>query len=99
MHLLGCLFALVLGVFFIGAMFIGSIINFVLSLLGIRKRVTDDAFGNFRTTGQSSTSYSQSKHEEQQRQQRSHDSQRTAGQQRGKIFEKNDSEYVDFEEV
>lgn len=98
MHFLGCLFALVLGVVFIGAMFIGSIINFVLSLLGIRKRVSNDAFGNYRTDGQSSANNGQS-HQEEQRHQRSQDSQRTAGQQRGKIFEKNDSEYVDFEEV
>lgn len=100
MHFLGCLFALALGIIFIGATFIGSIINFILSLFGIGKRVNDNAFGGYRSNGQSSANYGQTQNQQQEEQrQQSQRSQQTAGQQRGKIFEKNDSEYVDFEEV
>lgn len=103
MHFLGCLFALVLGLLFIGIMFVGSIIDAIFSLLGIKKRVTRTHFGGYSNTsgyGNSSgygnaSGYGQDQSERNDEQQQpSHQ-----GQQNKKIFEKNESEYVDFEEV
>lgn len=95
MHLLGCLFALVFGVFVIGAIFLGSIIDMIFSLLGIKKRVTRRNFRSYSERqsdyGPGQTGYGQRQHGQQQQQ--------SQGQQTRKIFEKDDSEYVDFEEV
>lgn len=93
MHFLGCLFALFLGVFIIGVTFIGSIIDFILSALGLKKRTnsTHSGFSSQRGFGSQ-----QSEFEEQQRQSRPEPSR---GQQKGKIFTKDESEYVDFEEI
>ena len=87
MHFLGCLFLLVLAVVMIGFAFLGTIINAILSLFGLNNRVKS------HTYNQSSR---QSDRQSASRQQ-SH--QQSAGRQNQKIFETDDSEYVDFEEI
>lgn len=101
MHFFGCLFALLLGIFFIAIAFIGNVIDLILSLLGLKKRIRPGAdFGGF---GGQRTSYgSQSSSDNQRSQQQAgqqHSDQQSTGRQTQKIFEKDDSEYVDFEEV
>lgn len=94
---LGCLFALLFGVVFIIFAFVGSIIDVVLRFLGIKR--TSNSFSGFGQQGGASQqsgfgqqqSSSQSDGRDQHRESR--------GQQTHKIFEKDDSEYVDFEEV
>lgn len=92
MHFLGCLFALILGILIFGLLAIGTIANFVLSLLGIKKP-SSTGFGGFGNQNGNRQSYGYSDREQGQTQSNS------SGQQNQKIFEKDDSEYVDFEEV
>lgn len=104
MHFLGCLFALVLGVIFIGVTFIGSIIDFILSLLGLNKRVTNNSFGGGfnsqqRSTRQGNTHQGNARQGDYGSQQQQSTSGSSRGQQKGKIFTKDESEYVDFEEI
>lgn len=87
MHFLGCLFLLVLAVVMIGFAFLGTIINAILSLFGLNNRVKSHTYNR---------SSRQSDRQSASRQQ-SH--QQSAGRQNQKIFEKDDSEYVDFEEI
>ena len=87
MHFLGCLFLLVLAVVMIGFAFLGTIINAILSLFGLNNRVKS------HTYNQSSRQSDRQESSQQQSQQQS------AGRQNQKIFEKDDSEYVDFEEI
>lgn len=97
MNLLGCFFALLLGILFIGLAFIGNVINVILSILGFKKRIDPTAGFGQQSGGAQQRSYGssqQSGNSQQQSQQASH-----TGQQTHKIFEKDDSEYVDFEEV
>ena len=102
MHLLGCLFALVFGVFVIGAIFLGSIIDMIFSLLGIKKRVTRRNFSSYSERqsdyGPGQTGYG-TRHDGYGQRQHGQQQQQSQGQQTRKIFEKDDSEYVDFEEV
>lgn len=101
---LGCLFALLFGVVFIIFAFIGTIIDVVLSFLGLKKRTT-----KFTGFGQQGGARQQNNYGRQQsaygQQQSSGQSdgyeqhRESRGQQTHKIFEKDDSEYVDFEEV
>lgn len=117
MHFFGCLFALFLGILFIGLAFVGSILNFVLSLLGFKKRVTgprgfggqqggfgsqQNGFGGFGSSNQRDDFESvdnSGRYGGSQSPNQSSKNQQTTGQQIHKIFEKDDSEYVDFEEV
>lgn len=99
MHFLGCLFALVLGVIFIGVTFIGSIIDFILSLLGLNKRVTNNSFGGGFNSQQRSTHQGNARQGDYGSQQQQSTSGSSRGQQKGKIFTKDESEYVDFEEI
>lgn len=108
---LGCLFALLFGVVFIIFAFIGTIIDVVLSFLGLKKRTT-----KFTGFGQQGGARQQNNYGRQQsaygQQQSGFSQQQSSGQSDGyeqhrefrgqqthKIFEKDDSEYVDFEEV
>lgn len=102
-NFLGCLFVLLLGIVIAAFAFLGGIINFILSLLGFKKRVNSDnrTSGAYNRQGSAygnGGAYSQGR---QQSDQSDYDGgqQRTTGQQTGKIFEKDDSEYVDFEEI
>lgn len=89
MQFLGCLFALILGLIFVAVAFLGSIVNFILSVLGFNKRVQQSAgFRDGSATGSAGTGSRQPD-----------EPHSTAGQSKGKIFKKDDSEYVDFEEV
>lgn len=94
MHFFGCLFALVLGFLFIAIAFVGNIIDIILSILGFKKRIRPsgryDGFGgqgNGYDDQQSKPSNSRT------------DESKSTGRQTHKIFEKDDSEYVDFEEI
>lgn len=89
MQFLGCLFALILGLIFVAVAFLGSIVNSILSILGLKKRVRQSAgFRDGYASGPAGTGSRQPD-----------EPHSTAGQSKGKIFEKDDSEYVDFEEV
>lgn len=108
---LGCLFALLFGVVFIIFAFVGSIIDVVLRFLGLKKG--GNTFSGFGQQGgarqqsgfggqRSGFSQQQSGYGQQQStsQNDGRDQHRESrGQQTHKIFEKDDSEYVDFEEV
>lgn len=102
MHFLGCLFALFLGLIIIAAVFIGSVIDFILAFLGLKKRGTafggQSPFGTFRQGPYDNQDPSAGTRQQTTdgRQQAPHHS---TGQQSQKIFQKDDSEYVDFEEV
>ena len=91
MHFLGCLFLLVLAVVMIGFAFLGTIINAILSLFGLNNRVKS------HTYNQSSRQSDRQSDRQSASRQQSH--QQSAGRQNQKIFEKDDSEYVDFEEI
>lgn len=93
MEFLGCLFALLVGVVFLGVAFLGSIFNFILSLFGLNKRVSNTA-GNFNS--QQGRGGSQQGNHSQQNQ---HTADSPHRKPQGKIFQKNESEYVDFEEI
>lgn len=108
---LGCLFALLFGVVFIIFAFVGSIIDVVLRFLGLKKG--GNTFSGFGQQGgarqQSAYGQQQGNYGRQQNdgsQQRGagqgggrEQHRESRGQQTHKIFEKDDSEYVDFEEV
>ena len=87
MHFLGCLFILVLAIVMVGFAFLGTIINAILSLFGLSNRVKSRPYTQSRR---------QSDRQEASQQQ---SQQQSAGRQNQKIFEKDDSEYVDFEEI
>lgn len=101
MHFLGCLFALFLGVIFIGVAFLGSVIDFILSLLGLKKRVnnTSSGFGSQRNAYGSQQRGYDSQQDGFDSQQNYQQHEHPHGQHKGKIFTKDESEYVDFEEV
>lgn len=110
MHFLGCLFVLLFGGLLFILAFAGVIIDNILVLLGLKKR--RQPFGGYGTFGQQDRQYGPFN---QQRNaddfdsvdsdsagshQGSYQQQGASGpQQGGKIFQKDDSEYVDFEEV
>lgn len=108
---LGCLFALLFSVVFIIFAFVGSIIDVVLRFLGIKR--TSNSFSGFGQQGgaRQQNAYSRQQNGG-NRQQSSYGQQQSSGQGDGyeqhresrgqqthKIFEKDDNEYVDFEEV
>lgn len=92
MHFFGCLFALLLGIIIFGLFAIGTVANFILSLLGIKKP-SSTGFGGFNYQGGSQQSNGYAGQEQNQPKGSS------SGQQNQKIFQKDESEYVDFEEV
>lgn len=94
MHFLGCLFVLLLALLMIGFAFIGSVISFFLSLFGIDRKVTRQRHSQSGWQQQSARQDT-SQYGEKKQSQSSHSS----GRQTQKIFEKDDSEYVDFEEI
>lgn len=95
MHFLGCLFVLLFAAIFIGLAFIGNIISVILSIFGIKPRINrrqntaydgwQDAYGRQNSGENRKQDDTQSGH--------------STGRQTQKIFEKDDSEYVDYEEV
>lgn len=111
MHLLGCLFVfLFAGLLFVLA-FAGIIIDNILVFLGLKKR--RQPFGGFGAYGRQGNPYGPFGQQGQNDDFDSFDSSSNASgrsrqqqstgnrppQQGGKIFQKDDSEYVDFEEV
>lgn len=97
----GCLGVLFLGIVLIVLAFFGSIIDSILVLLGLKKRrPRSSGFGTgfgFGSTGQQQSSNDQYRSSEDSSTRQTE--QPTRGQQTHKIFEKDDSEYVEFEEV
>lgn len=104
-NFLGCFFVLFLGIIIVVFAFLGSIINIILSFLGIKKRVRNDYTRTGGYDRQGSAYGSRDTYDRgqgrQQDEQTNYDNgqQRSTGQQTGKIFEKDESEYVDFEEI
>lgn len=96
----GCLLVLLFGIVIAVFVIIGNLIDVILSFLGFKKRVTNNATRNGGYSNQQSA-YGNGNAYNQGGQQHGpdHGQQRTARHQNGKIFEKDDSEYVDFEEV
>lgn len=112
MHLLGCLFVLLFGGIIFVLAFAGLIIDNILIFLGLKKR--RQPYGGFnaywrqgnpqgpfgqqgQNDGFDSVDSSSSNAYDRGRQQ--HSNGNHGPQQGGKIFQKDDSEYVDFEEV
>lgn len=98
--LLGCLFAGIFGIIIFAFVLLRGVFNTILTLLGLREP-RQDGFQQFRTGNPFGQQQSQRQQSQQSQQQANahQDSQRSAGQQKAKIFERNASEYVDFEEV
>lgn len=95
---LGCLFALVVGFIVFFAIVFGRIFNFILSLFGIGFNNDTDRYN----AGTQQQGFRQNTN--QQRGTSQQDSQRSSGnaptgRQQEKIFTKDESEYVDFEDV
>ena len=95
---LGCLFALVVGfIVFFGITF-GRILNFILSLFGIRLPNGFDMPHDAKQ--QTRADFNAREQQNTARQNTSSGSSEThTGRQQEKIFTKDESEYVDFEEV
>ncbi len=95
---LGCLFALVVGFIAFFALAFGRILNFILSLFGIR---LPNGFDMPHDADQRTRADFNAR--EQQNAARQHPGSGSAethtGRQQEKIFTKDESEYVDFEEV
>ena len=94
----GCLFALVVGFIVFFAIVFGRILNFILSLFGIGFNNDTDRYN----AGTQQQGFRQNTN--QQRGTSQQDSQRSSGnahtgRQQEKIFTKDESEYVDFEDV
>lgn len=97
----GCLGVFLLGIIFIALAFLGNIIDSILVFLGLKKRSSRPSSGfGFGPTGfgtgaggQGTASRPNSGGTPNRNQQP------TRGQQKRKIFEKDESEYVDFEEI
>lgn len=97
MHFFGCLFALLLGILFVALAFVGTVFDFILSLFGRKpRRATRSPFSSSR---QQAGPQQRGEARFSQDQRPDNDQQSHTGQQTRKIFEKDDSEYVDFEEV
>ncbi len=98
MHLLGCLFTLLFIAVFIGLAFVGTIIRVILSILGINNTVSRKKTERYEW--QEMDEHHDNGYEDQQQQQQNRSqTNQSAGRQTQKIFEKDDSEYVDYEEV
>lgn len=106
----GCLGVFLLGIILIAVAFLGNLIDSILVFLGLKKRGSrpSSGFGYGPAgygTGASgrSTANRQSQQGTQYRDAGStssrHNEQPTRGKQKRKIFEKDESEYVDFEEI
>lgn len=90
---LGCLFALFIGIFFFSRFLLKYALRFLLSLMGIKLPEEGQSFQQ-RTQGQS-----QSGEQARQQQSSAHQHSGQNGTSNGKIFTKDESEYVDFEDV
>lgn len=103
MSIFGCLLTGFFSILIVAFVLLRGVFNTILTLLGLRQP-RQDGFQQFRKGnpfGQR-TSSQQQQPQQQSRQQHSQshsDTQRTAGRQKNKIFERNAGEYVDFEEV
>lgn len=93
MSIFGCLLTGLFGIIIFAFVLLRGVFNTILTLLGLRQP-REEGFQQFRT----GSPFDQQQRSQQQSQ--SHrDTQHSAGQQKAKIFERNASEYVDFEEV
>lgn len=86
---LGCLFAFFIGLFFVAWALLHQGLRFILSLLGIKLPDNTEAF---RQQGQQQANRSQ-------QQRNSSQSSAYNASSNGKIFMKDESEYVEFEDV
>lgn len=86
---LGCLFAFFIGLFFVAWALLHQGLRFILSLLGIKLPDNAEAF---RQQGQQQANRSQ-------QQRNSSQSSADNASSNGKIFMKDESEYVEFEDV
>ena len=94
---LGCLFAFFIGLFFVAWALLHQGLRFILSLLGIKLPDNAEAF---RQQGQQQAQQ-QGQQQANRSQQQRNSSQSSAdnASSNGKIFMKDESEYVDFEDV
>lgn len=91
---LGCLFALFIGILFFSRFLLKYALRFLLSLMGIKLPEEGKSFQQ-RTQGQSQ----RGEQARQQQQSSAHQHSGQNGTSNGKIFTKDESEYVDFEDV
>ena len=91
---LGCLFALFIGILFFSRFLLKYAFRFLLSLIGIKLPEEEQSFQQ-GTQGQSQSG--EQAHQQQQSSAHQHSGQN--GTSNGKIFTKDESEYVDFEDV
>lgn len=91
---LGCLFALFIGIFFFSRFLLKYAFRFLLSLMGIKLPEEGQSFQQ-GTQGQSQSG----EQARQQQQSSAHQHSGQNGTSNGKIFTKDESEYVDFEDV
>ena len=95
---LGCLFALVIGFVVFFAIAFGRILGFILSLFGIGFNNDTDRYNAGTQQQGFRQNANQQRSTSQQASQRSSGNMHT-GRQQEKIFAKDESEYVDFEDV
>ena len=95
---LGCLFALVVGFVVFFAIAFGRILGFILSLFGIGFNNDTDRY-NTGTQQQGFRQNANRQHGTSQQDNRRSSGNAYTGRQQEKIFTKDESEYVDFEEV
>ena len=95
---LGCLFALVIGFVVFFAIAFGRILGFILSLFGIGFNNDTDRYNAGTQQQGFRQNANQQRSTSQQGSQRSSGNMHT-GRQQEKIFTKDESEYVDFEDV
>ena len=95
---LGCLFALVVGFIVSFAIVFGRILNFILSLFGIGFNNDTDRYNAGTQQQGFRQNTNQQRGTSQQDNRRSSGNAHT-GRQQEKIFTKDESEYVDFEDV
>ena len=84
---LGCLFAFFIGLFFVAWALLHQGLRFILSLLGIKLPDNAEAFRQ------------QAQQQGQQQANRSQQQRNSSQSSNGKIFMKDESEYVEFEDV
>ena len=89
---LGCLFAFFIGLFFVAWALLHQGLRFILSLLGIKLPDNTEAFRQQAQQGQQQANRSQ-------QQRNSSQSSADNASSNGKIFMKDESEYVEFEDV
>ena len=95
---LGCFFTLVVGFIVFFAILFGRVLNFILSLFGIGFTNNTDQY-NAGTQQQGYRQNTNRQRSTSQQSNRHSSSNAHTGRQQEKIFTKDESEYVDFEDV